>query len=46
MRYSKPQLLGFSAITMIQETDPGAKTSDQSEIHPDLPTDPAYQADE
>jgi hypothetical protein len=45
MKYTKPQLAGYSAIAAIQEVDPNAKSEGELEIN-NRPTDPAYQADE
>jgi len=43
MTYTKPQLLGYSAIALIQSVPDDKQTHDNEPI---LPTDPAYQADE
>jgi len=46
MKYTKPQLVGYSALAAIQETGQNAKLV--SDLEPDMsrPSDPAYQADE
>jgi hypothetical protein len=46
MTYIRPNLVGFSAMAVIRETGPDAKTFDPNEIMVDQPSDPAYQADE
>jgi len=46
MKYSKPQLVGYSALATIQETGPNAKSEGDPEPGMDIASDPAYQADE
>jgi len=48
MKYSKPELLGYSAITGIREVGnpPPTKLTGDNEMNTSFPTDPAYQADE
>jgi hypothetical protein len=47
MTYTKPQLLGYSAIAAIQETGNPVKINDLLEPPANVrPSDPAYQADE
>jgi len=45
MTYTKPQLLGYSAIAAIQSGGID-KQADQNEHQNMFPSDPAYQADE
>jgi len=46
MTYRKPQLHGYIALAAIQETGTSQKIMDHTELHVNLPSDPAYQADE
>jgi len=46
MTYTRPQLVGYSAIATIQETGQNAKIADPNEPQTVFPSDPAYEADE
>jgi hypothetical protein len=46
MMYTKPQLLGYVAISAIQLTGPNAKTMQRLESDHIQQTQPAYEADE
>jgi len=48
VKYSKPQLHSYSALSVVLETGDPIKQTDNAENPPDnvFPTDPAYQADE
>jgi len=47
MKYAKPNLVGYSAITAIHEgNNPPVKFADNKEPNNSFPSDPAYQADE
>jgi hypothetical protein len=44
MKYTKPQLYGYSAFAAIQDMNHNPKQTGDPE--PGLPSEPAYQADE
>ena len=46
MKYTKPQMVGYSALAAIQETGLNAKKVEGLETDMVTPSDPAYQADE
>jgi hypothetical protein len=46
MTYTKPQLIGYSAIAAVQTSGPNAKTTSILEPNQFSHTQPAYEADE
>lgn len=47
MKYAKPQILGFSALALVQATGQNAKTMGVPDpVNPNKFTSPAYEADE